>query len=259
MFFVIIILQPNISFSCSYCVESMFYYLFPFMYYAIFILTIWRIVYAIWQYNKAHPPIKTIIKAVALRLLLIFLLYFGFRKAVFFLYLISSFIKAIYLFLKDLIKKTEIRYKKSLYIIHTTTTFFLLTILIYSYIQSSKIDTLEKLRHYIHPGTGFGRQFVQQIANDKNFNLNRLKELILSGNMGDRERAFEILYVRKSFDDLVYFQDIILNLKYLESSLSQNWTKESSGWLYLWLDSLGVKDIKTKEELKNWIEKEKLK
>jgi hypothetical protein len=131
--------------------------------------------------------------------------------------------------------------------------------MVHSYIQSSKMDLLDRIRHYVYPGTGFGRQFAEQIAKDKTFDLNRLKELIINGNVYDRKWAFEILYVRKSFDDLVYFQDIILNLEYLESSLSQNWTKESSVRLYLWLSSLGVGDIKTKEELKNWIEKEKQK
>jgi uncharacterized membrane protein HdeD (DUF308 family) len=89
------------------------------MYYAIAILAVWRIAYAIWQYYRYHPITIEAIRIVSLRLGIICVLSSLMGNAIFFMYLIGSFIKAIFRTFKEIRKKSESKLNQIRYIIHS--------------------------------------------------------------------------------------------------------------------------------------------
>lgn len=233
---------------------SLVTFLFPFINYGIIILGSWRIAYAFWQFKQAD--IKPL-KFIATRLIIIALLWIIAIKGGIFIYLATSFIKAV---IKSTLKKKVARIvwrPQIVRLIHAVAGIILLPIIIHSYVLYFQRDDLDRLRYYVYPGTAQSRALGLKIARDKNLDLTRVEQMLKSTDDEEAYKAYELLYHRRSFADLLYFQDIILSLPAAEYDLDTNDSPRSDPYLPLWLGALGAENIKTKEDLKKWIEEQK--
>jgi hypothetical protein len=246
----LLVLIPGAE-ACSYCGMSMVNLLFPFMWKALWILVPWRLIYLYLQLAeiKARP-----FGFFGNRLIGLAALCFGFNLAGFFLYLMGSFARALLRFVCSLIKPIPEQSIRPALVLHSAALFFLIPLVVLTYIRYGKLDNLDRLRECVYPGSSQSRFIAMKIAEDPQLNLYRIQEMLVSGKFGDLDKASEILRIRKSADDLIALQDTILNMPDKEISWgNRNWPEWTGFYFTSWLEGVTGKEIKTKEELRAWI------
>ncbi len=234
--------------ACSYCVMSMVNLVFPFMWKALWILVPWRILYLYFQSTeiKARP-----FAFFGKRLLGLAFLYLSFNLAGFFVYLMGSFIKALWKSIRSLIKPVPGQPIRILWGLQAAALVLLVPLVVVTYIRYSRLDDLDRLRECVYPGSSQSIALARKIAQDPYLDIEHLREMLLSKKFGDIEKASEVLRFRKSSDDVFALQDTILNWEY-DSDIC-NWSEITGLYFHFWLDGVTGKEIKTKEELRTWI------
>lgn len=245
-----LVILPMRAEGCSACVASITNSFFPFMWEAIWILAVWRIVYLYFQVDffKKQPFSFLVREIVALGLLYIIA-----WRAFLFLYLAGYLVVAIIMSLLDW-KQLMLKAKqRNAFLVHATAVVVLVPIVLLGFREYKNQDDLDRLRNYVYPGTGQSRSLAMMIGKDKNLDLQRLREMLESPDDQDSMKAFEVLRQRNVPSDLILLKDIILEIPESEYYWETGHSPRTSIFLPIWLSSVTGSEIRTRNELESWI------
>lgn len=250
---VLVILVTSPVHACSYCGLSLVNLAFPFMHGGIWVLGVWRLSFLYFQRLKIQSNPQRFLFTDILPLAG---LVFGARSGGLFLYLLVCYasvcIRALFGW-RDwrISKNTRVAYTS-----HILAGLVLTPIILHAYSVWLKQDNLDHLRFYVYPGTGQSMSLARAIAQDPNLDLSRVRDMLESDDDHEATKGFEVLRHRKSASDLIEFRDILMDIPEEEYSMETNRSPRTSVWLPLWLSSVVGHDVRTRQELLEWYEKQ---
>lgn len=237
--------------ACPYCGLSQMNLLFPFLVEGTWILGIWRVGYFFFQREAIRQgPVRFVLREVLLLgILTLMMLWAGF-----FFYAAGWFVYVLF----QSVEKCLATHGKDIPIPslagQAITLAILVPVALNAYRECSKLDELDRLRRFVYPGSAVSLVMTRKIAEDPDFDLNRIRELIEGKEDGDLRFAFEILHRRNSVDDLLFLEETILGA--LNDDLQIDGQVGSIIWLTWWLEKTTGEELKSKQELSDWILKE---
>jgi hypothetical protein len=252
--FLALFAYPRSALSCPACWASWMNLAFPFVYEAIVVLFIWRIIYGIEQLKLTSVSKREIASGVAIRLVatVIASCFFGISGVL--LYFTLSFIKALIRLLDDTLKSAEQKHFYRKAVMHSIAGVLLIPLIVYGYHRQSQMDALDKIQKYVSGGTIPERYLIEKYIASADFNLERVKDLIVSSDVNDRNLGFNILWQRKSPEDLIGLKEVVLGHSQLEEALSSNFRANAMYFGY-WLLGVGVDEaVDSKEDFRAWLD-----
>jgi hypothetical protein len=142
-----------------------------------------------------------------------------------------------------------------LWILHGLALAIVLPLMLREEVISGRLDRLDRMARYVPAGTGLSRRLAIELGKQPDFDVKQLIPLLESEDFNHRELAFEFLMRRKKMDDLLALREVVLAIPRLEVTFNQP-DGEGSTYGPLWFSGLFDEPPKSKEELRQLIERE---
>jgi hypothetical protein len=243
-------LLSNSAQACSACTLSLVHLFFPFLWEGTVILIVWRMAYLGFQKEEFEKqPVRFVLREV----FILGVLYLAFWKAFLFVYGLGYFLYALGGAIVEVAKRRKPWRGVAIMGTQVIALGILSPLAVEAYAKSGRMDTLELFRAYVLPGTGQSRVMVEQIAENPDFDVRRLAEMIRGRDPNEFEKAAQILHKRSNPEDAVVLKESLLTLSDRDLD-DDSETGRASLYLRLWLENVAEPDVQSQKELEGWIE-----
>ncbi len=250
----LLMISPGIAAACSQCVDSAAYSAFPWVYSAFLLLVVWALLDLLLR--KWSSPLFGFDDTVFGQFVggLVFVLALGCIAGLVGLAVVIILTAPALLYrLVRAIIHPRVAYPLVSRIISLSFASLLIAIVAFGIARRASMSEFEVFDRLVFPGTGNSRAYAKSLARDPQLDLERLRQMISSGDRGRAEKAFEVLANRSDPRDLVILANAVLHhLPTTAPPNSTNWTSDNFR-LRMWLESLDLEHIATRQDLRDWL------
>jgi hypothetical protein len=129
----------------------------------------------------------------------------------------------------------------------------LMTIAAFGIARRASMSEMDAFDRLVFAGTAGSKEYAESLARDPHLDLERLRQMIASGDTRRAEKAFEVLTNRANPQDLVFLASAVRHhLPTTAPPNSTNWTSDNFR-LRMWFESMDLKHIATRQDLRDWL------